>query len=104
MADLMDAPWPLPMSGAAIVQGTLSAPAVLARVPQVWHTRIARRRSFLSEGDAQAYVQGATDWPQGEPGALGTPYATGWMDAEQMAADRDEARREAYLERMECER
>jgi len=64
----------------------------------VYRASCGRRRVYLSALSADAYDRGFTDWPK-IPTILDGPAGDGYHDAEQMACDIDEARREAAEER-----
>lgn len=53
-----------------------------------YRATLGRRRSFLSQADADAYDDGVRDHAAGHPAPTGyTPKLQGWVDAEHAAID-----------------
>jgi len=67
-------------------------------LPEVHRSSCGRRRAYLSASAADAYDRGFSNWPK-IPTILDGPAGDGYHDAEQMACDAEEAKREAAEER-----
>jgi hypothetical protein len=70
--------------------------APFAVPPQTYRADCGRRRTFLSQRDADAYAQGWNahpDWPAGGAAVMSAPWRAGWFDREHDEELRDDYRR-----------
>lgn len=55
--------------------------SAVANKPQLYQSQRARRRTFLSQRDADAYDRGAASFPDPlDLKLLSTPFGSGWHD------------------------